>query len=240
MSQGDLAWLAYPWRGRQERVVRIGDGGTAILILAPLFEEANRTRHFLIETMRHLAGRGYSCFLPDLPGTLESTVRLETVEWRDWEQALADIVKDIGAPLHIASVRGGALLDGGIMASSRWRLAPTDGVALLRDLIRTRMAADREAGRTATADQVETEALTMPFDVAGYRFNPRFLAEMKNRAPASAGAIRTVRLETDPHPAEALLSGQPLWRRSEPGHDPVLSQHIASDIEQWIATCDNG
>lgn len=239
MSDVATAWLAYDWRGGRERIAAIGSDGPVILFLAPFFEEANRTRHFLIETMRGLAIRGFRCVLPDMPGTLESTTPLDSLDWADWTGAAA-AVADITGAAHSVAVRGGALLDGPNNVRSRWRLAPTEGSALMRDLVRIRMAADREDGVGATAAEVEARALAAPFDVAGYRIAPGFVAALKAASPAKAAPTRTVRLETDAQAADVKFAGQPLWRRSEPEHDPILSQSIIADIADWIASCGNG
>lgn len=239
MSDFPTAWLAYDWRGGRERIATIGTDGPAILFLAPFFEEANRTRHFLIETMRGLARRGFRCFLPDMPGTLESLVQLDTLGWDDWTGAAAAAAEMVGAT-HIVSLRGGALLDRGLDAQSRWRLTPADGSALLRDLVRIRLAADREDGSASSAADVEAKALAEPFDVAGYRIAPTFVAALKGTTLSDAAPLRTVRLSTDAQAADAKLIGQPLWRRSEPEHDPALSDSLVADISDWIASCANG
>lgn len=239
MSDRPTAWLAYDWRGGRERIAEIGADGPVILFLAPFFEEANRTRHLLIETMRALGRKGYRCVLPDLPGTLESLTPLDSLDWADWTGAVSAAAAATDAR-HAVSVRGGALLDGAIDVASRWRLAPAEGSALLRDLIRIRMAADREDGVAATAADVEASALSTPFEVAGYRIAPAFVGALKAAATVDTTPSRIARLVTDAQPADVKLAGQPLWRRSEPEHDPALSEAIAADIADWIATCGNG
>jgi hypothetical protein len=239
MSDCPTAWLAYDWRGGRERIATTGTDGPAILFLAPFFEEANRTRHFLIETMRGLALRGFCCFLPDMPGTLESLTPLDSLGWDDWTGA-ARAAAEVAGATHVVSLRGGALLDGALDVRTRWRLAPADGTALLRDLVRIRLAADREDGSASSAADVEAKALAEPFDVAGYRIAPGFVAALKGATLADADAVRTARLATDAQAADVKLAGQPLWRRSEPEHDPQLCESVIADISDWIASCGNG
>lgn len=239
MSDLPAAWRSYEWRGRQERIAEIGGDGPVVLFLAPFFEEANRTRHLLIETMRALGRQGYRCALPDMPGTLESLTPLASLDWPDWTGATAAAAAATGAT-HTVSLRGGALLDGAVDVETRWRLAPAEGSALLRDLVRIRMAADREDGATASAAEVEAQALSAPFEVAGYRIAPGFVHALKSATTINAAPLRVARLATDVQPADIKLPGQPLWRRSEPEHDPVLSESIATDIADWIKTCANG
>lgn len=227
----------YDYAGRPERLTRIGVEGPIVLILAPLFEEANKTRRLLIEAMRALAAQGHACVLPDLPGTLESRARLSDLAWSDWREAVAAVSAQIG-PAHLVSIRGGALLDDAAEARSRWRLAPVEGTALLRDLVRVQMASLREEGMTASAAEVERRAFGEPTIIAGYRFGPEFLTGLSGAAVS--GSARVVRLESDAQPADVKLAGAPPWRRAEPGEDHALSQALAADIGQWIATCAAG
>jgi hypothetical protein len=101
-------------------MMRIGSG-PALLFLPPLFEEMNRTRALLATVMGILAGEGYGCFLPDLPGTGESERALEEVSWDDWRSAAAAAAEACGATAGV-SLRGGALLDDPV--PRRWRFAP--------------------------------------------------------------------------------------------------------------------
>jgi hypothetical protein len=233
-------WIAQELRNGPERIAIVGDGDKApLLFLAPLLEEANRTRHFLIETMRDLARRGHRCALPDLPGTLESEATLADVSWQDWLDAARGAAEAIGAS-NVVSLRGGALLDGAVSANAHYRFAPVKGAALVRDLVRVRMAADRENGVTATAAEVEAAALAGPFEVAGYRLGDGFMAAVKAAIFSKVALMRIARLETDAQPADVKIAGQPLWRRAEPEHDEAFSQRLADDISDWLSACAAG
>ncbi len=63
----------YDWPGGREAMLRFGPTNGPVMIVAPpLFEEANRTRAFVVTILRALAERGIASALPDLPGTGES------------------------------------------------------------------------------------------------------------------------------------------------------------------------
>ena len=48
----------YDWAGGRETMLRFGpDAGPLVVAVLPLFEEANRTRAFLVAMLRALAGR---------------------------------------------------------------------------------------------------------------------------------------------------------------------------------------
>ncbi|MEG8045540.1 hypothetical protein QP175_04545 [Sphingomonas aerolata] len=210
----------YDWAGGREAMLRFGpDAGPRVVAVLPLFEEANRTRAFLVAMLRALAGHGIGSILPDLPGTGESVVETRDLRLADLRQAFAALVGTLGAPVYAVTIRSGALVDCDASLAGRWRLAPQSGDDLLRDLNRIRAAS------------------TMP-DADGYAGNSlseALLADLRDAVPCDAS--RTVRLESDPRPADARYPGAPLWRRSEPGSDATLSDTLAADIAGWIATC---
>ncbi|KQM99767.1 MULTISPECIES: hypothetical protein [Sphingomonas] len=210
----------YDWAGGRETMLRFGpDAGPLVVAVLPLFEEANRTRAFLVEMLRALARRGIGSILPDLPGTDESVVETRDLRLADLRQAFATLVGTLDAPVYALTIRSGALVDCDASLAGRWRLAPQAGDDLLRDLNRIRAAS------------------TMP-DADGYAGNSlsaALLADLRDAVPCDAS--RTVRLESDPRPADARYPGAPLWRRSEPGSDATLSDTLAADIAGWIAAC---
>lgn len=201
----------YDWAGGREAMIRLGpDHGPVVIVALPLFEEANRTRTFAMTMMRALAARGVASVLPDLPGTGDSLVATEAATLADWQSALSAAAASVGARASVA-IRSGALLDGAI--ANRWHLAPQNGAALVRELDRLRAADGR---------------------IAGNRVDPGVIDALSLAAPAAA---RTVRLESDPGPADRTVPGAPLWRRAEPGNDPVLAEALADDIADWVRQC---
>jgi pimeloyl-ACP methyl ester carboxylesterase len=213
MRAGGLRYDRYAVGDGEEWLALAGDeGAPALLVLPPLFEEMNRTRALLVQVMRLLAAEGWRCGLPDLPGTGESEAALETVEWRHWRDAAIAAAVRVEA-VACVSLRGGALLDEAV--PRRWRLAPAAGAALARDLERT--------GLVGAAG-------------GGYAASPGLLDALRAAAPAE-GEARTVRLASDPAPADARIEAAPLWRRSEPTASPELAAAMARDISAWIGPC---
>ena len=213
-APGGLRYDRYSFAGSDEWLMRIGPGaGVPVLFVPPLFEELNRTRALIAATMRALAERGFLCTLPDLPGTGESPRALEDCSWDDWRAAL----QQLGAGSHLVAIRGGCLLDDAPSALSRWRLAPVPGTSLKRDLARAGLAGGA--------------------DFAGYPIPQAMQAALEAAVPAQAPRLRTVRLASDPAPADAKLAGPALWRRSEPGTSAELATAMADDIAGWIERC---
>ncbi|MET0308513.1 MAG: hypothetical protein ABW023_07385 [Sphingomonas sp.] len=207
----------YDWAGGREAMLRFGPTtGPVIVAALPLFEEANRTRGFLVTILRALADRGIGSVLPDLPGTGDSLVPTERLRIANLRSAFAAAARTAGRRAYAVSIRSGALLDGTVLVSSRWHFAPQTGPELLRELHRI-----RQAGGGA--------------DFAGNRLSPEFLAELDDSDLEKA---RTVRLDSDPKDADARYDGAPLWRRAEPDNDPALAALLADDIAAWVRACE--
>ncbi|MEA3042875.1 MAG: hypothetical protein QOH47_713 [Sphingomonadales bacterium] len=221
MTAPALAFERFKSNDREEWLMRLGrPHAPAILFVPPLFEEMNRTRALIVAAMRWLARRGHGCWLVDLGGTGESEQALGKMHWDDWRHdvtaASAYIAEKARKPL-IASFRGGALVDDGAPARGWWRLAPMDGAAVARDLVRSGLAGGVEW--------------------AGYAPSPELKAALEAAKPAPVRSLRTVRLASDRAEADAKVEGPALWRRSEPGVSAELAEAIAADLHKWSREC---
>ncbi len=228
---GGLDYRRYPVGADGEWMLVHGAGaGPRVLILAPLLNEMNLLRALIVDTARRLAGRGFACAIPDLPGCGESAVPLRAVGWDGWRGAAAAAAEawraEGGSPPHVVSLRGGCLLDDACRAASRWRFAPVEGSALVRPLERAHRVANREGGATADATGDGDGVVSL----AGFSFGPALLDALRAAKPAAvAGPLRVGEIE---------MAGLPLWRRAEPGTDPALSERLAADIAGWVASCE--
>ena len=217
-----------------EHRLRIDPAGTpraTVLIVPPLFEEANRTRRTLVLAMRALAADGFAAVLPDLPGQNESLVPLVEVDLDRWQDMLAEAAAEIDGPVMIASVRGGALIDHRAKAAAWWRLAPAGGASLLRTLMRARVSADREAGVTSSLESLQAQAETGPLLLAGNGLSPAMVAQIGASEAQMVEPLRSIGLGADG------IAGTPLWLRAEPGEDAAMAKAIAADISAWSKTC---
>ncbi len=207
----------YSWRGGNELWLRYGiNYPLQIIIIEPLFEEKNRCRRLLSSVMRGLANNGIGSVLPDLPGTGESLLDISAVSFDDWQDALKAVVDAI-KPEVVASLRGGALLDGAVAAKGCWRFAPETGARIARDLRRTRLSGS---------------AL-----YAGHAISDSFLNALESAIPCPLVPLRTLRLESDAGDADTRVAGTPLWRRAEPGDDPELAAKLVADLTDWVKQC---
>jgi hypothetical protein len=231
--------MTYAWQGGSETLLRFGPkSGPLVLAAMPPFEEANRTRAFMVTVLRALSARGISTALPDLPGSGDSLVPTEQAALGDWRSAFRDAARALRAdhgPVYSFAIRGGALLDMQADVAGRYHFAPVPGAKLVREMLRTRLAATKEAGEHFDAAAIDPPG--PPIELAGNRLSRVLLAELAAAAPVAAGTIRTVRLEADAQPADLKLAGAPLWRRAEPGNDLALAMMLADDIAAWVVAC---
>ncbi|QZH74583.1 MAG: hypothetical protein JY451_13090 [Erythrobacter sp.] len=208
--------------GADEYAVRLDSGRALRLLIVPaLFDEANKLRHFTVETMRSLDAAGVDCLLPDLPGTNESLADLQIQTLASWRAAMAAAAAHFAAT-HLLTVRAGALCAPEGLPCLHY--APVAGASVLRALLRARVIADREAGlessREALLDQGKRGGLVL----AGYSLGAALISELEKAelAPGSAEI------------AQAELGGPGLWLRAEPDHDPAQTEALARIVRERI------
>src|SRR4051794_13862235 len=164
--------------------------GPVVIAAMPLFEEANRTRAFIVSILRMLAGHGIATALPDLPGTGESLTETEYASVRNWNKAFSSAVeflKPESRAIHAVAVRGGALVDTIAPVASRWHFAPVAGESLVRDMLRARLAAAIERG------EIGAETIAPPgppIELAGNRLSRTLLSELEHSVPSGEPPLR--------------------------------------------------
>lgn len=204
-----------------------------IILLPPLFDEANRLRRTLVLTMRGLAAAGHDSWLPDLPGQGDSLLPTEDATLTGWRDALATLVADAKRPVVTAAWRAGALIDAAPGIAARWRMAPLAGASVVRTLARAKVAGEREAGRALSLDALLEQMRAQTTEVAGNRLSPTMVAELEAATIDAAGPLREVSIGRDGD----ALPGSPLWLRAEPGEDRAMAEAMANDIAQWARSC---
>ena len=196
-----------------------------VLVISALFEEANRMRRLAVEVMRRLDQAGIDSFLPDLPGCGESLQPLEHQTPASWRAAADGASRHFGAT-HVLALRGGCLL--APPALPGWLHAPASGASLLRQMLRSRMVASREAGREESQEGLLPQARTEGgLELAGYRLSAGFLGE-----------FATLELPKSPQHipiAQGDLGGSGLWLRAEPDFDAAQADALAAIVTAQVA-----
>jgi hypothetical protein len=222
----------YDWEGGREAMLRFGPAeGPVVVAALPLFEEANRTRTFMVTLLRALAERSIASALPELPGQGESLVPTEKVSLMDIRDGFEAACNALERPVYALGIRSGALLDTLALARGRWHFAPQTGPELLREL--KRMANGATGDSWWAANDV--------MEIAGNRVSSDLLAALTVVTPFGIEdelPLRVVRHETDAKTAALKVPGAPLWRRAEPDNDAALAELLADDIAAWVRACE--
>ena len=195
------------------------DAAARVLIVPALFDEANKTRRLMAETMRTLAGRGVASILPDLPGCGDSLAPLERQDLASWRKAVGAARKHFAAT-HVLTVRGGVLVAPARLRG--WRFEPVGGASQLRTMLRARVISAREEGRQESIAKLLDHGRYAGLDLAGYPLSAPLVAGLE-LAELPKSSKHTILLLAE-------LGGEALWRRAEPGEDSALANALAARI----------
>lgn len=214
-----------PGGGTAKELALSFDRGRAwrLLIIPALFEEAGRMRRLTLEVMRRLDGAGIDCFLPDFPGCNESLQRLETQTCESWTLAMAAAAQQLRAT-HVLAIRGGALLMPEVLPG--WRYAPVKGATMLRQMLRARIMASREAGVSETQEGLLEAGLEHGLTASGYQLGADFLRRFQSLIPPVTPRIAEIDQE--------MVGGGGLWLRAEPGEDRAQADALAAIVAVGI------
>lgn len=207
-ADGDEYALAFD-KGRKQR----------LLVLPALFDEANKTRHLLVETLRRLDNAGIDCFLPDLPGCNESAAPLEAQTLAGWRAAAAAAAKHFAAT-HLLTIRASAILAPPTLPG--WRYAPTGGANALRGLLRARVVSAREVGEDVTTEGLLETGRAAGLDLAGYRLGAALVRDLEGAMLPDSGRLADI--------AQGTVGGGAPWLRAEPDFDPAQADALAAVI----------
>jgi len=230
------AFVSYEFADRKELCLCISARSSRrVMLVPPLFDEMNRMRKMLVDVMRLLEPLEVGTFLPDLPGINESLTALKQLTLSDWQKSMQACAQQHGIS-HIASFRGGALAVNKIENANHWIFSPVKGATILRTMMRTRVAADRESGRNTSLADLIGQADVAPIELAGNILGSKLFMQLNAADIPDMPNQRIVRLESDSKPGDIHIPGSALWLRAEPDDDRAMSSAIAHDIAEWIGT----
>ena len=194
-----------------------------LLIVPALFDEANRLRRLTVEIMRRVDQAGIDCVLPDLPGTNESLQPLGQADLTGWAAAMIAAAGHFRAT-HVLAIRGGALVIPKDLPG--WRYAPVNGASILRQMLRMRILASREAGSEETQAGLIARGLRDGLDLGGLALSAAMLGQLQEATPPE---------ETDQTIIGQDMAGGPgLWLRAEPDENPDQADALAAVVALGI------
>lgn len=209
----------------EEMVLGFGrDRERRLLIIPPLFDEANKFRHQIFEIMRRFDLRGIDCFCPDLPGCNESLAPHGAQTLESWRDAVAAAAKHFGAT-HLLAIRSGCWL--APEAVPGWLYAPAKPGLVLRNMLRGRVLASREAGRDESVESLMDTARQEGIAVSGWQLGAALVRELE-AAEFSPGEAHTIVEQAD-------VGGKALWLRAENDDDPEQADAIAALVAIGIS-----
>lgn len=192
-----------------------------LLVIPALFDEGNKLRHFTVQTMRVLDALEVDCFLPDLPGSNESSAPHEAMSLESWREAMTAAAKHFNAS-HVLAIRGGSLCAPGGLPLIHY--APVEGASLLRAMLRAEVISAREAGRETTREELMDAGRADGLTLGGRPFSPAMLAQLETAKPAEAAHVI----------AQSELGGPGLWLRAEPEHDQQQAEALAARVQEHL------
>jgi hypothetical protein len=126
---------------------------------------------------------------------------------------------------YVLAIRGGALVVPQSLPG--WRYAPVNGATILRQMLRMRMLAAREAGREETQASLIEQGLAEGLELAGYRLSPAMIAALQSATPPEETEQSII--------GQDMLGGNPLWLRAEPDEDRDQADALAAVIALGMA-----
>ncbi|HMO69609.1 MAG TPA: hypothetical protein PKE25_13335, partial [Novosphingobium sp.] len=107
-----------------------------------------------------------------------------------------------------------------------WLLAPANGASQLRQLLRARVIASREAGREERQEDLLAQGQADGLELSGYALCAAFLREFPSLVPPVSPHLSTI--------DQAMLGGSALWLRAEPGFERAQADALAAIVAVGI------
>lgn len=179
-------------------------------------------RRFTVEVMRRLDATGIDSFLPDLPGCNESLQTLDQQLPSHWLDAVAAAAVHFGAT-HALGIRGGCLFTPSDLP--RWHYAPVNAGSILRQMMRARVLASREAGREENREALVSMARDHGIDLAGYGLSATFYRQFE--AMLFDSEVPVI--------AQKDVGGSGLWLRAEPDESSIQADTLTAMLIRDVA-----
>ena len=196
-----------------------------LLIIPPLFDDANRMRAQLVLLMHTLRDIGISSVMPDLPGMNESLQPQAAQTLPAWRAAVSSATEHFGVSRALF-VRSACVLDNGAVSALHY--ATHDPAKLLRAMARAQSLAEKEAGNHRSPSEILDSARASGGTIAGWQIGRTMAQELCETAEVTNKAARPITHEE--------IGGRPLWLSNEGGVDERQAQVLAKVLAEWIGT----
>ena len=192
-----------------------------LLIIPPLFDEANRVRAQLVLLMRTLQDLGVTSVMPDLPGTNESLQPQAAQTLSAWRAAVTSATEHFGVSRALF-VRSACTLDTGAVPAFHY--ASHDPAKLLRAMARAQSLAEKEAGNHRSPSEILDGARASGGIIAGWQIGPAMAQQLCETQTDQSDGVTPI--------AHEEIGGRALWLSSEGGIDEKQAKALAAVIAQ--------
>ncbi len=216
-----------PSGGMGEEMALVFDArrGSRLLVIPPFFDEANKFRHQILETMSRLDELGVDSICPDLPGCNESLIPHSAQSLAAWRIAAIAAANHFSAT-HVLAFRSGCWIVPSALPG--WLYAPSKPGQVLRAMLRARTIAAREAGRQETAESLLEQGRKEGLELAGWKLGSALIGELE----ATGFEVHDHHNTID----HSEIGGKALWLRAENDFDPEQAEALAALIAAGISS----
>ena len=201
-----------------------GSGSSRLLILPPLFDEANKLRRLLIGLAQRLSEQHITSVIPDLGGWNESLAAQGNQTLSGWKHAAQAAAVHFNAT-HVLAVRTASILAPRSLPG--WVYAPAAPSQTLRTMARAQSLAASEAGSPRSASDIVETAARYGGLFAGWDLGARMVRELREATDATSAAHEEI--------AHAQVGGSPPWLQSESSDSAKQAAAIAAIIASELA-----
>ncbi len=121
---------------------------------------------------------------------------------------------------HALGIRGGCLFTPRDLPA--WHYEPAKGASILRQMVRGRILASREAGQEEKREDLMAMAGEKGIELAGHKLGAEFVKQFESLAPAAGE--RTTKIGQD------MIGGAGLWLRAEPADSAEQADALAAAL----------
>ena len=200
------------------------DRAVRVLILPPLFDEANKFRRQIAGMMRLLDARGIDSLCPDLPGMNESVARHAEQSLGSW-RIHAEAASSFSKATHVLTIRSSALIAPGQMHG--WSFEPVAPGSVIQRLIRAEIVASKEAGTPLTAEELLDKGRATGVSLAGWQLGPELVCQLSGDDRRELPDYVVIRQDE--------IGGRPLWLRAENDFDSMQAEALVARIAGLVS-----
>lgn len=201
-----------------------GSGPSRLLILAPLFDEANKLRRLLVGIAQQLSEVHIASVIPDLAGWNESLAARGNQTLSGWQHAAQAAAVHFNAT-HVLAVRTSSILAPRSLPG--WVYAPAAPSRTLRTMARAQSLSENEAGSARNASEIVEAAARSGGLMAGWDLGAGMVRELREATDATSATHEEI--------THSQVGGSPPWLQSETSDSTRQAAAIAAIIASELA-----